>query len=33
MDGENNNGDEITSITDGERPIGEGEQILFQMTF
>jgi predicted phage replisome organizer len=32
-DEEDDNGDEIISFTDGERPIGEGERILFEMTF
>jgi predicted phage replisome organizer len=32
-DDEDNNGDEIISFTDGERPIGEGERILFEMSF
>ncbi|WP_160686519.1 phage replisome organizer N-terminal domain-containing protein [Clostridium sp. C2-6-12] len=27
------NGDEIISFTDGERQLGEGERILFEMTF
>jgi predicted phage replisome organizer len=30
---EDNNGDELLFITDGERPIGEGERILFKMSF
>lgn len=32
-DEEDNNGDAIFSLTEGERPIGEGERILFEISF
>ena len=32
-DEEENKSDEIISLTEGERPIGEGERILFEMSF